>query len=73
MNYKVKTIKQFIDKTTGLARTIGEEFVCLKDRYEFLKEKQAVELVEIIQEEKVETCEEIKETKKAKKAKKKSK
>ena len=57
-NYKVQAIRNFrdsneIDKKTGLKieRTINDEFYCTKERYEFLKQNNAVKLVEIVEEE----------------------
>ena len=53
-NYKVKAIRNFrdsneIDEKTGLKieRKINDEFYCTKERYEFLKQNNAVKLVEI--------------------------
>lgn len=57
-NYKVQAIRNFrdsneIDEKTGLKieRTINDEFYCTKERYEFLKQNNAVKLVEIVKEE----------------------
>lgn len=56
-NYKVIAIRYFrdsneIDEKTGLKveRQINDEFYCTKERYEFLKENNAVKLVEIVEE-----------------------
>lgn len=56
-NYKVKAIRFFrdsneIDEKTGrkIERQINDEFYCTKERYEFLKQNNAVKLVEIIEE-----------------------
>lgn len=62
-NYKVKATRFFrdsneIDKKTGLKveRKVNDEFLCTKERYEFLKANNAVKLVEILEVEKVEYC-----------------
>lgn len=56
-NYKVIAIKFFrdaseIDEKTALKkeRKVNDEFLCTKERYEFLKQNNAVKLVEIIEE-----------------------
>lgn len=56
-NYKVQAIRNFrdsneIDEKTGLKieRTINDKFYCTKERYEFLKQNNAVKLVEIVEE-----------------------
>lgn len=56
-NYKVQAIRNFrdsneIDEKTGLKieRTVNDEFMCTKERYEFLKQNNAVKLVEIVEE-----------------------
>ena len=49
-NYKVKAIVNFPDKTTHQRRTLGEEFICIEERYNELKFKNVIELVEIIEE-----------------------
>ena len=66
-NYKVKAIRFFrdaseIDKKTGLKveRKVNDEFLCTKERYEFLKANNAVKLVEV-QENNDETFDEITE------------
>ena len=57
-NYKVKAIRFFrdsneIDEKTGrkIERKINDEFYCTKERYEFLKQNNAVKLVEELKEE----------------------
>lgn len=57
-NYKVKAIRFFrdsneIDEKTGrkIERQINDEFYCTKERYEFLKQNNAVKLVEELKEE----------------------
>lgn len=82
-NYKVIATRCFrdsneMDEKTGLKieRKINDEFYCTKERYEFLKENNAVKLVEIeetidnIVKEEV-TEEEVKEKPKKKKSSKK--
>ena len=56
-NYKVIATRFFRDSTerdekTGrkIERKINDEFLCTKDRYDFLKQNNAVKLVEIIEE-----------------------
>lgn len=56
-NYKVIATRNFkdsneIDENTGLKkeRTVNDEFLCTKERYEFLKQNNAVKLVEIVEE-----------------------
>ena len=56
-NYKVIATREFkdsneIDENTGLKkeRKVNDEFYCTKERYEFLKAKNAVKLVEIVEE-----------------------
>ena len=46
-NYKVKALRNFKDKVEQIERTKNDEFDCTKERYEFLKENKAVELIEI--------------------------
>jgi hypothetical protein len=53
-NYKVIATRYFkdsneIDEKTGLKveRKVNDEFYCTKERYEFLKQNNAVKLVEI--------------------------
>lgn len=66
-NYKVKATRFFrdsneIDKKTGLKkeRQVNDEFLCTKERYEFLKQNNAVKLVEIVEEQPKEIKEEVK-------------
>lgn len=66
-NYKVKATRFFrdsneIDKKTGLKveRKVNDEFLCTKERYEFLKQNNAVKLVEIVEEQPKEIKEEVK-------------
>ena len=49
-NYKVKATVNFPDKTTHQRRIVGEEFICVEERYNELKLKNVIELVEIIEE-----------------------
>ena len=56
-NYKVIATRDFkdsneIDENTGLKkeRTVNDEFLCTKERYEFLKQNNAVKLIEIMEE-----------------------
>lgn len=58
-NYKVIATREFkdsneIDENTGLKkeRKVNDEFLCTKERYEFLKANNAVKLVEIVEEKK---------------------
>ena len=60
-NYKVIATRCFkdsneIDEETGLKkeRQVNDEFYCTKERYEYLKQNNAVKLVEILEIEKVE-------------------
>ena len=60
-NYKVIATREFkdsneIDENTGLKkeRKVNDEFYCTKERYEFLKENNAVKLIEVLEVEKVE-------------------
>ena len=82
-NYKVIATRFFkdsneIDEKTGLKveRQVNDEFYCTKERYEFLKQNNAVKLVEVIEEKKEEVLEdpykdfEIKEVKPRPKKKK---
>ena len=76
-NYKVKAIRFFrdsneIDEKTGrkIERKINDEFYCTKERYEFLKQNNAVKLIEeIVQDSEKE--EEIKQKPKKKRTNKK--
>ena len=59
-NYKVIATREFkdsneIDENTGLKkeRKINDEFLCTKERYDFLKANNAVKLVEVLEVEKV--------------------
>jgi hypothetical protein len=56
-NYKVIATREFkdsneTDENTGLKkeRNVNDEFLCTKERYEFLKANNAVKLVEIVEE-----------------------
>ena len=62
-NYKVIATREFkdsneIDENTGLKkeRKVNDEFLCTKERYEFLKANNAVKLVEVLEVEKIEYC-----------------
>ena len=44
-NYKIKALIVFEDLEENKRREIGDEFLCTKERYEFLKNHNAVELV----------------------------
>lgn len=54
-NYKVKALKKFDDyegkevnsSNSCVARKVGEEFLCDKERYEYLKSFNVIELIEI--------------------------
>ena len=66
-NYKVIATREFkdsneIDENTGLKveRKVNDEFYCTKERYEFLKQNNAVKLVEIVEEQPKEIKEEVK-------------
>lgn len=48
--YNVKVTRYFTDKYTGKERNVGDTFICDEERYNFLKDNNAVELVEIIEE-----------------------
>jgi hypothetical protein len=55
-NYKVIATREFkdsneIDENTGLKqeRKVNDEFLCTKERYEFLKANNAVKLVEVVE------------------------
>lgn len=69
-NYKVKAIRSFTDGLENIDRDRDDVFNCTKERYEFLKENNAVELIEIIEDKKEEKIEEEKISKKSKKNKK---
>lgn len=47
-NYKVKATRSFIDGLEKTPRQISDVFECTKERYEFLLEHDAVELVKIL-------------------------
>ena len=66
-NYKVIATREFkdsneIDEKTGLKkeRKVNDEFLCTKERYEFLKANNAVKLIEIVEEPKKEIKEDAK-------------
>lgn len=59
-NYEVKVLRYFTDKIEKEERNVGDTFYCDKERYEFLKANNAVELVEIMEEPKKEIKEETK-------------
>ena len=66
-NYKVIATREFkdsneIDENTGLKkeRKVNDEFLCTKERYEFLKANNAVKLIEIVEEPKKEIKEDAK-------------
>lgn len=46
-NYEVKVLRYFTDKIEKEERNVGDTFYCDKERYEFLKANNAVELVAI--------------------------
>lgn len=61
-NYRVKATRTFTDGVENIERIGGESiFECTKERYEFLKSKNAVELVEVIEEEKEQKVVEVTE------------
>ena len=45
-DYKVKATRYFKDVVENKERNKGDEFECTLERYEFLKDNNAVELVE---------------------------
>lgn len=49
-NYIVEVLKYFKDKEEKVERKVNDEFLCTKERYEFLKANNAVKLVEIVEE-----------------------
>lgn len=57
-NYVVKVLRYFRDLEEKKDRFVGDEFETTKERYEFLKSKDAVELVKVIEEKKEENEEE---------------
>lgn len=48
---KVKVTRYFKDKIENVERNVNDEFLCDKERYEFLKKNNAVELIGIVDEE----------------------
>lgn len=46
-DYKVKATRSFTDAVENVVRVSGDVFDCTKERYEFLKEHNAVELIEM--------------------------
>lgn len=72
-NYKVKVTRFFTDKIEHVERNVNDEFMCTKERYEFLKENNAVLLIEVIEEKTEETKTEEVVEKPKKNSKKKSK
>ena len=57
-NYKVEATMKFTDKEEdGIKRNVGDVFETTKQRYEFLKQNNAVKLIEIIEEKKEEVLE----------------
>lgn len=58
-NYVVKVLRYFKDLEEKKERLVGDEFETSKERYEFLKSKDAVELVKVIEEEKEENEEQF--------------
>ena len=69
-NYVVKVLRYFKDLEEKKDRFVGDEFETTKERYEFLKSKNAVELVKVIEEETDELVDEIITKKKRKSSKK---
>lgn len=49
-NYKVEAIMKFTDKEENVKRNVGDIFETTKERYEFLKQNNAVKLIEIVEE-----------------------
>jgi hypothetical protein len=49
-NYKVESIMRFTDKVEFVRRNAGEIFYCTEERYNFLKNKNAIKLIEIVEE-----------------------
>lgn len=57
-NYKVEATMKFTDKEEdGIKRNVGDVFETTKQRYELLKQKNAVKLIEVIEEKKEEVLE----------------
>lgn len=44
-NYEVEAIMRFTDKKEGVRREVGDKFFCDEQRYNALKQKNAVKLV----------------------------
>ena len=59
-NYVVKVLRYFKDLEEKKERKVNDEFLCTKERYEFLKQNNAVKLVEIVEEQPKEIKEETK-------------
>ena len=59
-NYVVKVLRYFKDLEEKKDRFVGDEFETTKERYEFLKQNNAVKLVEIVEEQPKEIKEEVK-------------
>ena len=57
--FKVKATRDFKDLLEGVQRKAGDIWNCTKERYEFLKEHNAVELIEVLEEVKPEVVEEV--------------
>lgn len=57
-NYIVKVLRYFKDLEEKKERLVGDEFETTKERYEYLKSKDAVELVKVVEEKKEENEEE---------------
>lgn len=51
-NYVVKVLRYFKDLEEKKDRFVGDEFETTRERYEYLKSKNAVELVKVIEEKK---------------------
>ena len=52
-NYKVEATMKFTDKEeNGIKRNVGDIFETTKERYEFLKQNNAVKLIEVMEESK---------------------
>ena len=49
-NYKVEVTMKFTDKEENVKRNVGDVFETTKERYEFLKQNNAVKLIEIMEE-----------------------
>ena len=65
-NYKVEATMKFTDKEeNSIKRNVGDIFETTKERYEFLKQNNAVKLIEIMEEKQEESSavEEIQEEK----------